>query len=116
MLVIENPHTHLPLLRFPQNNVQGFPPCFFAEMFIRARLYAKCSAAAFCNFLNLCGKLCIMPFMQPEKWQQVIVGLAVQYAFQNSVHFPPSPVFQPFFSFIHASISLSRRHVCPAEA
>ena len=86
MLVIENPHAHVPLPGFRQNNVHGFPPCVLAEMLIGPRLHAERTTAACIDCLKLRRNLRVVSVMLPEKWQQIIFRPALQHVFQNSVH------------------------------
>ncbi|MBQ8953772.1 MAG: hypothetical protein IJ048_06620 [Clostridia bacterium] len=86
MLVVQDPHLHIPLFGLAQHHVHVVPPALLAKAVVRARFHAEGARAAVVNLLNQSGQLVVVAVVHPEEGQQVIALVAAENVFKSLIH------------------------------
>ena len=86
MLVVQQPHLHLPLLAFTKDQIHILPPRRAAEALMRAGLHTYGPDTALINFFNFLLKNAVLFTMLPEKRRDIIFAGPIQCFLQSRVH------------------------------
>ena len=89
MAVVQNPHLHIPLSGFVQNDIHIRPPLIPAKLGVGPAFHAHRAAACAVDRAHQLPQSGFILAMLPEKGQNMIVRIAGPYAFQSLIHFLP---------------------------
>ena len=86
MVIIQNPHLHIPLLGLLQDPVHIPPPAGAYKVVVGTAFHAKSSAAAIIDPLYLLGDCVIVISVKPVKGQHKVCFLSLQHIIKLTIH------------------------------